>query len=110
MIYSGCEFLLILSLLLSAPGLLSVPLLLSYPLVFRLKRLQHRSLFLSSLILQHASHSSNDSSLLGVGFFFVLLRLNAFLVFSGLLLDPRLLLSSLERDTFVVEEIFAFEL
>ena len=107
---SGCKFLLILSLLIPAPSLLALSLLLCDALVFRLERLQHRSLVLCRLILQHAPHSSNDSSLLGVGFLFVFFCLNAVLVLFGLLLNPSLLLGGLECDTLVVEQIFTFKL
>ena len=109
-INSRCKFLAVLSLLVPAPGLLPVSLLLGDALIFRLERLQHRILFLSRLVLQHASHSSNDCSLLGVGFFFILLRLDAVRVLLRLLFNPCLLLSSLKCDTLLVKEIFTFEL
>ncbi len=110
MINSRCKFLSILGLLVPAPGLLPVSLLLCDALIFRLECLQHRILFLSRLVLQHASHSRNDCSLLGVGFFFILLRLDAVRVLLRLLFNPCLLLGSLKCDTLLIKEIFTFEL
>ena len=109
-INSCCKFLSVLSLLVPAPGLLSVSLLLCDALIIRLERLQHRILFLSRLVLQHASHSCDDCSLLGVGFFFILLRLDSVRVLLRLLFNPYLLLGSLKCDSLLVEEVFTFKL
>ena len=107
---SCSKLLLVLGLLVPAPRLFPISLLLSDALIFRLERLQHRILLLSCLVLKHASHSSNDCSLLGVSFFFVFLRLNAVQVLMRLLFNPCLLLGSLKCDTLLVKQIFTFKL
>ena len=109
-IHSRSHFSLILLLVFPAPGLLSFSLLLGDSLVFSLKGFKLSVLFFGGFVLQHASHSSNDGSLLGVGLLLILFRLNAVLVFLGLLCYPSLLLLSLVLNALVVKQVLAFEL
>ena len=110
MINGISELDLVLSLLLHLPCLLSVALLLCDPLVFFLKGLELGCFFITVFILKHASHSSDNSGLFSVSSLLVDLSLDTIVVFLGLLLDPRLLLGSLERESLVIEEIFSFKL
>ena len=105
-----CEFDLVLALLLLLPCLLSVTLLLRNPFVLFLQGFELGGFFIARLILKHASHSSDNSGLLGVRSLLLNFSLNTVVVLLGLLLNPGFLLCSLEGKALVVEQVLALKL
>ena len=110
MVDSVCEFDLVLALLFLFPCLLSVALLLRDAFVLLLQGFELGGFLIARLILKHASHSSDNSSLLGVRSLLLNFCLNTDIVLLGLLFNPGFLLCSLEGKALVVEEILALKL